>query len=147
VRIDKATEADVEVVSRLLGEVEAYYCGPDTPADPGQIRAALFGPQPVATVLIARDDENTLGFASYSFLWPAAGADTSIYLKELFVREPYRRRRVAVRLIEAVQEAGRASGCSRLEWTADAENSPALDLYKALGVEPHLGKIFYRQDL
>nr|WP_063744369.1 GNAT family N-acetyltransferase [Streptomyces sp. SID8381] len=134
----------------MLGEVEAYYGGEKTPAAQDQIRAALFGPQPVATVLLARDEnhaDEVLGFASYSFLWPAAGADTSIYLKELYVREGHRRRGVAGQLMDAVREAGRAAGCSRLEWTADADNPPALDFYKALEVEPHDGKVFYRLPL
>jgi GNAT superfamily N-acetyltransferase len=146
VRIDEATEADIDVLSTLLGEVEAYYGGRATPGDPEQIRAALFGPRPVATVLIARTDD-VLGFASYSFLWPAAGADTSIYLKELFVREQHRRRGVARALMDAVRDAGRAAGCSRLEWTADTDNPPALDFYKSLGAETHQGKVFYRSAL
>lgn len=143
-KIETATEADVEILSQLLGEVEAYYGGSDTPADPEQIRAALFGPQPVATTLIARDGSGVLGFASYSFLWPAAGADTSIFLKELYVREANRREGVAGQLMDAVREAGRAAGCSRLEWHADDDNPPALDFYKALGVDPTQGKVFYR---
>ena len=146
-RIEKATEADTDIVSRLLGEVEAYYGGTDTPADPGQIRAALFGPQPVATVLIARDGDDAVGFASYSFLWPAAGAETSIFLKELFVREAGRRAGVAGQLMDAVQQAGREAGCSRLEWTADADNPAALHFYEALGVEPRKDKPFYRLPL
>lgn len=146
-RIEKATEADVDTLSGLLGEVEAYYGGPADPADPGQIRAALFGPQPVATVLIAREEDEVLGFASYSFLWPAAGADTSIFLKELFVREDHRRGGVAGQLMEAVQQAGRVAGCSRLEWTADADNPAALHFYEALGVDPRKDKPFYRLPL
>ncbi|MGW3152796.1 N-acetyltransferase family protein [Streptomyces sp. NPDC001089] len=146
-RIERATEADTEVVSRMLGEVEAYYGGADTPADTDQIRAALFGPQPAATVLLARDGDSVLGFASYSFLWPAAGADRSIYMKELYVREEHRRGGVAGQLMEAVQQAGRDAGCSRLEWTADADNPPALHFYEAFGVEPRKDKPFYRLPL
>ncbi|MEU4168841.1 GNAT family N-acetyltransferase [Streptomyces sp. NPDC026665] len=146
-RIEKATEADVDTISGLLGEVEAYYGGSAEPADPGQIRKALFGPQPAATVLIAREGDEVLGFASYSFLWPAAGADTSIFLKELFVREAQRRGGVAGQLMKAVQEAGRVAGCSRLEWTADADNPAALNFYTALGIEPRKDKPFYRLPL
>ncbi|MFF8406879.1 GNAT family N-acetyltransferase [Streptomyces sp. NPDC015684] len=146
-QITKATEADVEVISGLLGVVEAYYGGDATPANPGQIRAALFGPQPVATVLIAREGDEVQGFASYSFLWPAAGADTSIYLKELFVLEQHRRAGVAGQLMEAVRAAGREAGCSRMEWTADADNPRALAFYEALGLKPRADKPFYRLPL
>lgn len=145
--IDKATEADVGTLARLLGEVEAYYGKPGVVADPEQIRAALFGPHPVATVLLARDDGEVQGFASYSYLWPAAGADTSVFLKELFVRDAHRRKGVAARLMDAVREAGRIAGCGRLEWHADDDNPPALDFYEASGAEPHPGKVFYRQAL
>lgn len=142
--ISPATAADVETVSVLLGEIEGYYGGDSTPADEGQIRAALFGGRPHATVLLARDGIEVLGLASYTFLWPAAGADSSLYLKELFVREKARRRGVARGLMAAVREAAAAAGCSRVEWTADTDNPPALALYSALGVDQHRGKVFYR---
>ncbi|MEW2164436.1 GNAT family N-acetyltransferase [Streptomyces sp. NPDC007084] len=144
VEISKATEADVEVISVILGEIEEYYGGENIPGDLGQIRTALFSEQPAATVLLARDGETVLGLASYSRLWPAAGADTSLYLKELYVREAARRRGVARALMAELRKAAGRLGCSRLEWTADTDNPTALALYEALGVTPHQGKIFYR---
>lgn len=143
-RIEQATEADVDVISVILGEIEAYYGGKATPGDPVQIRTALFGDRPAATVLLARDGEQVLGLASYSLLWPAAGADTSLYLKELYVREPARRQGVAGALMEALEVEAASAGCSRVEWTADRDNPPALAFYEALGAEPRDGKVFYR---
>jgi GNAT superfamily N-acetyltransferase len=142
--ITQATEADTEAISEILGEIEAYYGGQPTPGNPDQIRAALFSDRPAATVLLARDGDRVLGLASYSFLWPAAGADSSLYLKELFVREPARRRGVAGAFMAALREAASAAGCSRIEWTADTDNPPALEFYAALGAEPRGGKVFYR---
>ncbi|MYQ43945.1 GNAT family N-acetyltransferase [Streptomyces sp. SID4985] len=146
-RISEATEADSNEIARLLGEIEAYYGGPDTAPPADEVRAALFGDRPAATVLLARDDDQVLGMASYTFLWPAAGADTSIYLKELFVRASARRRGVAGALMDAVAEAGRTAGCSRLEWTADTDNPPALAFYEARGAKENPGKVAYRQAL
>jgi ribosomal protein S18 acetylase RimI-like enzyme len=146
-RISKAAEADIEELSVMLGEIEAYYGGDAAPADAEQIRRALFGEQPAATVLLARDGESVLGLASYSYLWPAAGADTSLYLKELYVRESARRRGVACALMAELRHVAAAAGCSRIEWTADSDNPAALAFYKALGVEPKDGKIFYRSAL
>jgi len=144
VHIERATEADTETIATILGEVEAYYGSKDTPAGQSQIRTALFGPSPVATVLLARDGDDVLGLASYSFLWPAAGAESSVFLKELFVRESARRRGIARALLEAVRAAATAAGCTRVEWTADRDNPPALALYAALGFEPRPDKPFYR---
>ncbi|MFK0173444.1 GNAT family N-acetyltransferase [Streptomyces sp. NPDC090306] len=144
VEISKATTADVEVISVILGEVEEYYGGENTPGDPDQIRAALFSEQPAATLLLARDGDDVLGLASTCRLWPAAGADTSLFLKELYVREAARRRGVARALMDAVREEALRLSCSRVEWQADADNPPALALYEALGFEPHDGKVFFR---
>ncbi|MGW2209897.1 N-acetyltransferase family protein [Streptomyces sp. NPDC001781] len=146
-QISEATEADAGVIADVLGEIEAYYGGPDTAPPVEDVRTALFGSLPAATVLLARDGDEVLGLASYSFLWPAAGADTSLYLKELFVREQYRRGGVAGALMDAVAEIGRAAGCSRLEWTADADNPAALAFYEARGAKENPGKVAYRQSL
>jgi GNAT superfamily N-acetyltransferase len=146
VQIDEATATDVDVISEILGEIEAYYGGKSTPGDPEQIRGALFSARPAATVLLARDGDQVLGLASYSLLWPAAGSDTSLYLKELYVREPARRRGVAGAFMSALQDAARKAGCSRVEWTADRDNPPALAFYEALGAVPRDGKVFYRLD-
>ncbi|MDJ1131236.1 GNAT family N-acetyltransferase [Streptomyces iconiensis] len=144
-KIDRATEADTEVISQLLGQIEAYYGGDYAPADAEQVRAALFSDRPAATVLLARGDDGTvLGMASYTRLWPAAGADTSLYLKELYVREGARRRGVAAAFMERLKEEAAAAGCSRIEWTADDDNPSALRFYEALGVQRHQGKVFYR---
>jgi GNAT superfamily N-acetyltransferase len=146
VLIERATPADVEVISVVLGEIESYYGGKDVPGDQAQIRAALFGDRPVATVLLARDGGEVLGLAAYSFLWPAAGAESSVYLKELYVRAAVRRRGVARALLERLRAEATAAGCARVEWTADRGNPPALALYEGLGFEEHAGKAFYRWD-
>jgi GNAT superfamily N-acetyltransferase len=145
--IEHATDNDAEIIATVLGEVEAYYGGSGQPPKAQQVRDALFTARPAATVLLARDGDDVVGLASVSFLWPAAGADTSLFLKELYVREPYRRQGVARELMKAVRQEAEAAGCSRVEWHADTDNPPALDLYKALGFEPHAGKVFYRLSL
>ncbi|MEU1805824.1 GNAT family N-acetyltransferase [Streptomyces sp. NPDC019937] len=145
VTIDRATATDAGVISEMLGEIEEYYGGQNAPGDLDQIRHALFGDRPVATVLLARDeDAEVVGMASYSFLWPAAGADTSLYLKELFVRASARRRGVAGALMAALRKAAAEAGCSRVEWTADRDNPPALAFYAALGVASEDDKLIYR---
>ena len=141
--ISPATEADTDELSTLLGEIEHYYGGDPTPGDPDQIRRALFSPHPAATVLLARDDHQILGLASYSFLWPAAGADTSLYLKELYVRETARRSGVARALMTALRKTATEAGCSRIEWTADTDNPAALAFYEALDAEQRNSKVFY----
>jgi GNAT superfamily N-acetyltransferase len=144
VTINRATPADAGDIAILIGEIEAYYGGDGAQGDVEAVYRALFGPQPAATVLLARDGDAILGLASYSLLWPAAGTDKSLFLKELYVREGARRRGVGAALMAHVHSAAAAAGCSRVEWHADEDNALALAFYAKLGVEPHDGKIFYR---
>lgn len=151
VTIGRATEADIDTIAGMLGEIETYYGATDVPpaADlVAQVRNVLFSEQPLATVLLARDEyEAIVGLASYSFLWPAAGADASLYLKELYVREGARRQGVAGAFMAALRAAATEAGCSRVEWTADRDNPPALAFYEAFGAQQRGGKVFYRWEL
>jgi GNAT superfamily N-acetyltransferase len=147
IAIRAATEQDVEAISRLLGEVAAYYGGDNEPADQTQIHVALFAEPPAATVLLAVDGTAVVGLASFSRLWPAAGAGTSMYLKELFVADRARRQGVGAQLLDAVRQAAAEAGCSRLEWTGDTDNPKALAFYQKLGVPVNDGKVCYRLSL
>ncbi|WP_324613376.1 GNAT family N-acetyltransferase [Streptomyces sp. SBT349] len=144
VTIGRATVEDAAVVSGIIGEIAAYYGGEDIPGDMDRIEAVLRSDVPGITILLARDDGGVLGLASYSFLWPAAGSDHSLYLKELFVRETARRKGVGAALMAALSKAAANAGCSRVEWTADRDNPSALAFYEALGARQTTGKVFYR---
>jgi ribosomal protein S18 acetylase RimI-like enzyme len=107
----------------------------------------LFDDHPSAFVLLARSNGGqAIGMISYSFLWPALGASRSLFLKELYVREPYRRQGVARHLMKALFEIAAANKCSRVEWTTDHENAQAQRFYSALGFPVCKEKIFYRLD-
>jgi GNAT superfamily N-acetyltransferase len=86
------------------------------------------------------------GWLMIKFEWPAAGAEASLYLKELFIRETARRRGLATAFMAKLREVATEAGCSRVEWTADRDNPPALALYEALGATQREGKVFYRTE-
>jgi ribosomal protein S18 acetylase RimI-like enzyme len=145
--IASASEDDVEDLSKIIEEIEHYYGA--TEIEPflersNRIQSLLFD-QKIATAVLARDSANSIvGMAAYSFLWPAAGATHSLYLKELFVPEQYRRQGVASQIIKYLFKEAASKGCSRVEWTTDSDNPTSLGLYKALGFEIKTDKVFYR---
>jgi ribosomal protein S18 acetylase RimI-like enzyme len=95
-------------------------------------------------LLLARDDERAVGFACYSFLWPAVGLTQSLYLKELYVSEADRRGGVGKILMDRLTDIAAETGCSRLEWTADRDNPLAIAFYERQGYLEHQGKALYR---
>jgi len=144
-----AKPADVDAISLLLSELDQYY-GDErvdpTPERVRQIRDAMFGPSPAAHVLLAWDDGNLVGFASYSFLWPSVGVTRSLFLKELYVVEATRRHGVGHIFMSELSRIALDNNCSRVEWHADADNPTALRFYATLGVPTDGSKHFYRLD-
>ena len=109
-----------------------------------QIKEALFSDPPAAHALLAWDDGQLAGFASYSYLWPAAGLTRSLYLKELYVIETARRKGVGKLLMQHLYGIAAENGCSRVEWTTDRDNPDAQRFYAELGIPVQESKLFYR---
>jgi len=147
IMIKAAVGGDAEALAELAEEMDRFYGA--TEAEPlqfrvRQIKEAICGDPPAANSLLASDDGELAGFASYSFLWPAVGLSRSLYLKELYVAETARRKGVGQLLMRRLYEIAVEQGCSRVEWTTDRENSHAQRFYAGLGVSVHESKLFYR---
>jgi GNAT superfamily N-acetyltransferase len=141
-----AKPADAGAISDLLEEMDRFYEEESEPRDDRirQINDALFGDPPIAYSLLAWEGDELVGFASYSFLWPAAGLTHSLFLKELYVAEKVRRTGVGQQLMRCLFDLAAKRGCSRVEWQTDEPNKNAQRFYELLGVKPNPGKIFYR---
>lgn len=150
VTISPARPEHADVIAGLLDEVDCFYGATGSEPD-GQrvrhVREALFTDRPAAYTLLAWDKGRAIGFASYSFLWPAAGSTQSLFLKELYVADDYRGEGVGRSLMDALCQVAAEHGCSRVEWTADDDNTGAVQFYQALGYVPDTSKFFYRIDL
>ncbi|NEC65794.1 GNAT family N-acetyltransferase [Streptomyces sp. SID9727] len=149
VTIRPAGPDDLPPLAALIEEIERFYGA--TEIQPlaerrAQIEESLFAPIPLAQVLVADPGDGTLaGMAAYSFLWPARGTTHALFLKELYVSEPWRGGGVGARLMAELRTVASARpGCSRMEWMGDTDNAPALGFYGALGFEVVEGKAVYR---
>ena len=147
IRLADAVPGDETAIAVLCAELDEFYgdAPQGTPrARAGQVRAALFADPPLACALLAWDGPVLAGFASYSFLWPAAGLTTSLYLKELYVAAAYQRGGTGKLLMDGLYRVAASRGCSRVEWTTDTSNPGAQAFYESLSVKPLATKIFYR---
>jgi GNAT superfamily N-acetyltransferase len=145
--------AQPEDLDQLLGlteEMDRFYGA--TEFDPvalrrQQLHDAIFSDQPAAHALLAFDGDMAVGFATYSFLWPAAGLTRSLYLKELFVAGQQQRKGIGRELMQALFDLAAKHGCSRVEWTTDRDNADAQAFYASFGTAPVDAKLFYRLNL
>jgi GNAT superfamily N-acetyltransferase len=145
--VTPAEPANAERLAELAGEMARFY-GLAVTEPPElrlrQIREHLFGDSPSAYAVMAWDDGTAVGFASYSFVWPAVGVTRSLYLKELYVAEPARHQGAGQLLMQHVFRLAVEHDCSRVEWTTDRDNPAAQRFYARLGVPVKESKLFYR---
>jgi ribosomal protein S18 acetylase RimI-like enzyme len=146
--ITPATRADLDEIVDLLAEVEDFYNEAEpTDTISRNTEHALFGPIPRAHAILARTGTHLAGFAAYSFLWPAAGSTTSLYLKEMYVRTDSRRQGIGRQLMDQLTKIAAEHQCSRIEWTTDTSNQDAQRFYANTSSTPTTDKILYRIDL
>lgn len=147
ITVEPAEPVDAAVIAKLTEEMDRFYGA--SGFDPlelriSQVNKALFSNPPSAYALLAWDDSELAGFASYSFMWPAVGLTRSLYLKELYVIERARQKGAGKLLMQRLYEIAAEQGCSRVEWTTDRDNPDARQFYAKLGVPVRESKLFYR---
>jgi len=147
ITVSPAESRDAAAIAALLGDLDRFYGATESePLDRRirQVNEAIFTSPPTAYALLARDGDQVAGLAAYSFLWPAVGATRSLYMKELYVPDAYRRQGVGKLLMRAIFETAATLGCNRVEWTTDTGNTAAQAFYARLGLPAYPSKIFYR---
>lgn len=147
ITIAPARPSDISALAELTEEMDRFYGTSEI--EPLEVRLrqmndAIFSDPPSTYVLVAWDNDTLVGFASYSFLWPAVGLTRSLYLKEMYVIEAARRKGTGRLLMRNLYDIAIKSDCSRVEWTTDRENADAQRFYAKVGVPVKESKLFYR---
>ena len=145
--VTPAEPSNVEVMATLFEEMDRFYGATDIdPVDVRvrQIKEALFSDPMAAHAVLAWEGGTLVGFAAYSFLWPAVGLTRSLYLKELYVSQSHRRAGIGTQLMQSLCEIAVKHQCSRVEWTTDTDNADAQKFYEHIGVSQDRSKILYR---
>jgi GNAT superfamily N-acetyltransferase len=144
-----ASLEDVPEITPLFRQYLAFYSRHATATLPSTFLAARLsaGDCRILVAVRSRRPENVLGFAlnypSYSSLRMA-----KIWiLNDLFVAPDHRRRGVARRLIEAVDEHARADGASAVRLETEAANHRARQLYQAAGYRADTTFLTYCREL
>lgn len=131
VRAEPSDTREICVMVRDLAEYEGLV---HTFAMNSEMLAeALFGPRPAAHALVARCEGDTVGFVMYFHTFSTFTGRRGIWIEDLFVKRPYRRRGVGSRLLRHVASIAWEEQCGRLEWSALHWNEPALRLYRSSG--------------
>jgi GNAT superfamily N-acetyltransferase len=93
-----------------------------------------FGGDPKFRALIAEWGGQPAAFAFF-FGRYSTWAGPALHLEDLFVRDAFRGKGIGTALLAAVARVAVDQGCYGLHWEVLDWNTPAIDLYKALGGE------------
>jgi GNAT superfamily N-acetyltransferase len=105
----------------------------------------FFDPGEPVHCFLAVDGDRVVGLAHYLFHRSTTRAADVCYLQDLFTLESFRGKGVGRKLIDAVVEAARHAGSTRLYWQTKADNRTARALYD--NVAEHTGFIVYSREI
>jgi len=96
------------------------------------VRRDGFGDAPLFSGYIALDDDEPAGFVTYTMPYTIWGARQFVLVDDLFVRETYRSRGIARRLMSFIEKLVLERG-TYARWTVSPGNERAIAFYKSLG--------------
>ena len=132
--IRPAVPADVPLILALIRELADFErLVHEVVADEALLTRHLFGPRPVAEVLLAFAGDAPAGFALFFENFSTFLARPGIYLEDLFVRPAYRGSGLGRALLAHIARLALARGCGRFEWAVLDWNENAIGFYKKLG--------------
>ena len=86
---------------------------------------------PVATLLIAKDEDEIIGMISLAIVQMPTGLRS--YLEDLVIDSSYRRRGAAMMLVQAAIDLAREAGARTLDMTSRPSRAGAILLYERVG--------------
>jgi GNAT superfamily N-acetyltransferase len=136
-RIASATERDLPLILSFIKKLAEYEKLSDmVVATEDLLRDALFGPHPVAEVIIAYWNDEPVGFALFFHNFSTFLGRRGIYLEDLFVDPPHRGKGIGKSLLIHLAKIAKERNCGRFDWAVLDWNKPSIDFYKSLGAAP-----------
>lgn len=129
--ISLASAKDAAAIAKLnlfFNEVEE---------SPEAIAARMSDPNCVETVILAKVDDETIGFALVRVVPSVLYAAPHAELTELYVMDEYRQRGIASELIAFAEQVAAQKGARSILVQTGDDNVPALTLYKKHGYEEY----------
>jgi GNAT superfamily N-acetyltransferase len=135
--IRAAVPADIPVILSFVKKLADYETlAHEVVATEEALRQTLFGARITAEVALACLENKPVGIVLFFHNYSTFLGKPGLYIEDLFVDEPYRRRGIGGALLRYVARLAIQRDCGRLEWSVLDWNEPAINFYKQLGAIP-----------
>ena len=136
---------DVPVIFALLrGLAEYEQLVSDFVVTESDLTQSLFGPDPIANVILAYDGDKAVGLAVFCQRYSTFLGRQYLYLEDIFVVLSHRGSGIGRKLMEQAALLAQSLGSTMIEWSVLNWNEPAIKFYEHLGAKPVDGWKTYR---
>ena len=140
-----ATVQDTPVIFALLrGLAEYEQLVSDFVVTESDLTQSLFGPDPIANVILAYDGDKAVGLAVFCHRYSTFLGRQYLYLEDIFVVLSHRGSGIGRKLMEQAALLAQTLGSTMIEWSVLNWNEPAIKFYEHLGAKPVDGWKTYR---
>jgi GNAT superfamily N-acetyltransferase len=132
ISIRKATEEDFPSVLSLIKELAAFEKSPEkvtNSVDQMREERHLFD-----CFVVETEKGEIVGLALYFFAY-FTWVGKSLYLEDIYIKEPFRKQKIGTALLKKVFEIAREENCKRVRWQVLNWNLSAIQMYKKAGAE------------
>jgi GNAT superfamily N-acetyltransferase len=131
-----ATSADLDIVHGFILALADYErLSHEVRTDKAMLDRHLFGPHPMAEVLIAEEGDTPIGFALFFHNFSTFEGRPGLYLEDLFVAPEARGKGAGKALMVRLAQIALERDCARFEWWVLDWNTPSIDFYKSIGAK------------
>lgn len=95
----------------------------------------LFGAQPSCEAIVGEENGEVVTFALFFHNFSTFLTRKGLYLEDLYVKQAHRGQGYGTRMLQRLAQLALERGCGRFEWSVLDWNTPAINLYKAMGAD------------
>ena len=140
-----ATVKDIPTIFALLRSLAEYeQLVSDFVVTESDLTQSLFGPDPIANVILAYDGDKAVGLAVFCQRYSTFLGRQYLYLEDIFVVLSHRGSGIGRKLMEQAALLAQSLGSTMIEWSVLNWNEPAIKFYEHLGAKPVDGWKTYR---
>ena len=132
--IRPANAGDVSTLNALIRELAEFERLPVSVTDAALLRDG-FGEHPKFRVLVAEWDGQPAGYAFFFDYYSTFEGRPGIFLEDIYVRQPFRGKKIGNALLARVAAIARAGHCFGVRWQVLDWNKPAIEFYRKIGAE------------